>query len=38
MITVKKPTKKQLNENAAKMNAAMEKLKERAKERENKAK
>lgn len=38
MIKVKKPTKKQLAENAKKMKAAMEKLKERAKEREKEAK
>lgn len=38
MIKVTKPTKKQLADNAAKMKAAVEKLKERAKERENEAK
>lgn len=38
MIKVTKPTKKQLAENADKMKAAIEKLKERAKERENEAK
>ena len=37
-IKVTKPTKKQLAANAKKMKAAMEKLKERAKERENEAK
>lgn len=38
MIKVTKPTKKQLAANAKKMKEAMEKLKERAKERENEAK
>lgn len=38
MIKVTKPTKKQLAANAKKMKAAVEKLKERAKEHENKAK
>lgn len=38
MIKVTKPTKKQLSANAKKIKAAIEKLKERAKERENEAK
>lgn len=38
MIKVKKAIKKQLADNAKKMKAAMEKLKERAKEREKDAK
>jgi hypothetical protein len=38
MIKVKKPTKKQLAENAKKMKAAMKKFKELATERENEAK
>ena len=38
MIKVTKPTKKKLAENAKKMKAAMKKIKERAKERENEAK
>ena len=38
MIKVTKPTKKQLAANAKKMKAAMKKLKERAKERENEEK
>ena len=38
MIKVTKPTKKQLASNAKKMKEAIEKLKERAKERENEAK
>lgn len=38
MIKVTKPTKKQLAANAKKMKAAVEKFKERAKERENEAK
>jgi hypothetical protein len=38
MITVKKATKKEAAANAKKMKAAIEKLQERAKERENKAK
>lgn len=37
-VIVKKPTKKQLAANAKKMKAAMEKLKERAKEREKASK
>lgn len=37
-VIVKKPTKKQLAANVKKIKAAMEKLKERAKERENEAK
>lgn len=38
MIKVKKPTKKQLAENAKKMKAAAEKFKKLVKERENEAK
>ena len=38
MVTVKKATKKEAAANAKKMKAAIEQLKERAKERENKAK
>ena len=38
MIKVSKPTKKQLAANAKKMKAAMEKFKERAKEREKASK
>ena len=38
MVTVKKATKKEAAANAKKMKASIEQLKERAKERENKAK
>ena len=38
MIKVKKPTKKQIAANAAKMKEAAKRLKERIKERENEAK